>query len=90
MGRAVITAPGLSVPRYFFDLRDGERFTRDDEGTELDGVEGARREAARTLAQMGKDVLPEAVHRELALEVRTEGPEPLLRAVLVYHVEVLA
>jgi hypothetical protein len=78
------------VPRYFFDLRDGDMFSRDHEGTELDGVEAARREAAQTLAQMGKDVLPEAVHRELAIEVRTDGPEPLLRAVLVYRVEVLA
>jgi hypothetical protein len=75
------------VPRFYFDIRDNDKLTRDEDGVELDGVDAARREAAQTVAQMGKDVLPGTVHWELAIEVRNDRPEPLLRAALVFDIQ---
>jgi DNA-binding transcriptional LysR family regulator len=46
------------VPRYFFDFRDNDRLTSDDEGVECDGMETVRREATCALAEIAKDILP--------------------------------
>src|SRR4051794_20327375 len=58
------------MPRYFFDTRDGADFVRDEIGIELDGVEAARYEATRGLADFARDALPGSVRRELAVECR--------------------
>jgi hypothetical protein len=60
------------MPRYYFDTRDGSEFVRDDIGIELDGVEAARDEATRGLADFARDALPGSVRRELAVECRDE------------------
>ena len=41
--------------RYYFDIRDGEDFTEDDEGMELRGIADAQLEAAAAFAQICKD-----------------------------------
>jgi hypothetical protein len=41
------------VPRYFFDLHDGE-FHRDDHGTLCADLETARREAMQTLPEIAR------------------------------------
>jgi hypothetical protein len=46
-----------TMPRYFFDIRDGEELIADEEGMDLPDLEAAFREAARSLAEispMGK------------------------------------
>jgi hypothetical protein len=35
------------VPRFFFDIHDGEAFTLDREGVELDDLEAAKDEAKK-------------------------------------------
>jgi hypothetical protein len=75
------------MPRYYFDSRDGERFIADESGVELDGIDAARDLAAIGLAELAKDVLPGSVRRELAIEVRDEHREPLLKSFLVFEVE---
>jgi hypothetical protein len=75
------------MPLFFFDVRDGESFFRDDVGLEYPDVETARDEAALTLAEMGKSVLPGSIVREIAVEVRDEAKEPLLRTVLRFEVQ---
>ena len=45
------------MPRFYFDVRDGDRFTHDDEGVELVGIEEARDEATRTLGEVHLSVL---------------------------------
>jgi hypothetical protein len=74
------------MPRYYFDLRDGDHFLRDDVGVEFGGLEAARDEAARTLGEMARDVLPGAVRRVLTIAVRDGENEPLLEARLVFEV----
>ena len=74
------------MPRYYFDVRDGH-LTEDDIGLEFDGIEAARDEAARALGEMARDVFPGSVARELAIEVRDENKEPLLRTTLRFEVQ---
>jgi hypothetical protein len=44
------------MPRYYFDLRDGEIFIEDVEGLELLDIEEAQIEAAEFLSDMVKDL----------------------------------
>ena len=76
------------MPRYYFDIQDGDLFTPDDDGVELEGVEAARDEAARTLGEMARDVLPGTARRVLKVEVRNEAKQPLLEARLMFEVRV--
>jgi hypothetical protein len=43
------------MPRYYFDMREGDEIASDEEGMELDTLEEVQEEAARTLADMAKD-----------------------------------
>jgi hypothetical protein len=74
------------MPRYYFDVRDGDAFAEDDEGLEFDGIEAAQNEATRALGELAKDALPGATRRVIAVEVRDEAKFPLLRAMLLVQV----
>lgn len=76
------------MARYFFDSRDGDHFIRDDEGVQLDGIEQARDEATLALRDLAKDALPKATRRELSIGVRDEAGRQLIRASLLFEVEV--
>ena len=73
------------MPRYYFDSRDGESFIHDEEGLEFLDLETARDQATAALADMAKHVLPGSMRRELAIEVRNEAKEPVLRTSLVFE-----
>jgi hypothetical protein len=77
------------VPRYFFDTRDGDHLVRDELGLELDGIEQARDEATRGMADLAKDSLPGADRRELSVQVRDDADRDVLRASLWFEVAVL-
>ena len=70
------------MPRYYFDSRDGNSFICDEDGLEFPDLETARDQATAALADLVKDVLPGSVRRELAIEVRDEHKEALLRTSL--------
>jgi hypothetical protein len=78
------------MPHYFFDTRDNSDVIRDDTGLELEGLDAARDEATRGLADLARDVLPGAIRRELAVQVRDDGDHEVLRAALWFEVAVLA
>ena len=42
------------MPRYFFDIRDGEELIPDEEGMDLPDLEAAFREAVRSLADISQ------------------------------------
>jgi hypothetical protein len=66
--------------RYFFDTRDNDTFVEDDQGLEYSDLEAVKVEAARSLAELARDVLPGSMRRELAVEVRDdEGPVLIAR-----------
>ncbi|MEE1609708.1 DUF6894 family protein [Microvirga sp. CF3016] len=60
------------MPQFYFDVREGARFTPDEEGLELDSLDAAEREAAVAAAEIGRDRLPKGDSREIAIEVRDE------------------
>ena len=74
------------MPLYYFDTRDGDEFIQDEIGIELDGIEAARDESTRGLADLARDALPKSTRRELAVEVRDEADQALLRAALRFEV----
>jgi hypothetical protein len=72
------------VPLYYFDTRDNDRFISDDVGLDLSDLGAARDQAAVSLAEMARDVLPGSLRRNLAVEVR-DRQQPVLTALLSYE-----
>ena len=77
------------MPIYFFDSRDGDTWVRDESGIEVAGLSEARDQATAGLADMAKDSSPNAIHRDMAIEVRDEAGQVLIRASLRLDVEFL-
>lgn len=76
------------MPLYFFDTRDNEVFIEDDVGVELADLEAVKAQAAMSLAELARDVLPESSKRDMAVEVRDES-QPVLQAKLRFEAIVL-
>jgi hypothetical protein len=51
------------MPRYFFDIHDGDQFTPDYDGIELESIDAAKVEAKRTLPDIVKDEVGHEVLR---------------------------
>jgi hypothetical protein len=70
------------MPRYYFDLRQGDQVTLDEEGLELSSLERVQEEAARSLADFTRDNVQRAVDGggdSVAIDVRDDDG-PLRRA----------
>ena len=78
------------MPRYFFDLRDGDDLAVDEEGMELRSIQAVQEEAARSLADMARDEVrrhagdPTKRHR-MAIEVRDENG-PVLQVKFAFEI----
>jgi len=66
------------MPRYYFDLREGETFAPDKDGQEFADLDSAEYEAACTAAQIGRERLPASEAREITIEVRDEHGQQML------------
>jgi hypothetical protein len=75
--------------RYFFDTRDNGTFIEDDIGIEFADLDAVKTQAALSLAEMARDVLPGSIERVLSVEVRDRF-QPILRDVLTFETIVLA
>ena len=75
------------MPRYHFDLHDGARFTTDETGVELDDIKAARQEAARRLAELAQEILPNDDQRDIVIEVKDETGQRVLIAKLSVSIE---
>lgn len=76
------------MPLYFFDTRDNDAFIEDDVGAELPDLQAMKAQAALSLAELARDVLPGSVKRTLTVEVR-DAQQPVLRATLVFEAVIL-
>jgi hypothetical protein len=76
------------MPLYFFDHRDNDEFIEDDVGLEYPSLEAVKVEAARSLAELARDVIPGSLKRKLAVEVRDEDG-PVLRALMTFEAVIL-
>jgi hypothetical protein len=76
--------------RFFFDLADGDDFTRDDIGGEYRTADQARVQAIITLTEMARDWLPtDGPNRDLAIQVRA-GETPFIEVSFRFEVRDLA
>jgi hypothetical protein len=66
------------VPRFYFDVREGEKFIPDEKGLEFDSLDAAEHEAARAAAEIGRDRLPKGDVREVTVEIRNEHRQRVL------------
>lgn len=65
------------MPRYYFDIREGDEFAPDEEGLVLASLQAAQDEAARSLADMARDTIRkvDGAGHQMAIGVRDEhGP----------------
>lgn len=74
------------MTRFFFDHRDGDQVSVDDEGVELASPDKARHQAKVTLGEIAKDALPKEGDRELGINVRDQDGEPVVHLGLSYRV----
>ena len=74
---------------YFFDTRDNGTFIEDNIGIDLIDLDAVKTQAAVSLAELARDVLPGSMKRVLSVEVR-DGIQPILRDVLTFEAVVLA
>lgn len=59
------------MPKYFFDLYDGDHFAPDSVGVDLPDLDHAQREATRTLSEIASQEIPD------------DGPRRLFRIVVL-------
>jgi hypothetical protein len=71
------------MPWYYFDIRDGDALYPDDEGLDLSDQRAAEVEAARSLAEMAKDLPVTEERHSMAIEVRTRDG-PAFQAAFIY------
>lgn len=75
---------------YYFDVRDNDRLFPDDEGTRLaGGLNAARAEAFVALADYMREIAPPDRRCCLAIEVRDEHSQPILKATMTFEFELL-
>src|SRR4051812_40206516 len=75
------------MPHFFFDVREGVRFTPDDEGLEFPGIDAAEHEAAECAAAIGRDLLPKGVARSVTVEVRNQHGQRVATATVTLAVD---
>jgi len=78
-----------TVPLYFFDTRDDGAVIADPVGLEFPNVEAVKRQAAKSLAELARDVLPGVLRRVLAVDVRDESGDAVLTAELTFQARLL-
>jgi hypothetical protein len=75
------------MPRFFFDIHDGEAFTPDREGLELDDFGVAKAEAKKTLSEIVKDEMPDGDRRDFTVDVKNAAGQIVWRVTLSLVVE---
>ena len=70
------------MPRYFFEIDDGELHTTDEEGLELPDLKAARDEALGVLPEIAHGIPPEGDRQDLTAVVRDESERKVVIATL--------
>ena len=75
------------MPRFYFDIRDGDRTTLDSDGVEFPTLDAAHADLMDALAEITRDIMPDGNYREIIGEVRDQGGKPVLRATIAVKAE---
>ena len=74
------------MPRYYFQSWDGDRVLDDETGIELESLEEARAMAVLALAELAREILPQAHHgRVIELRILDGGATPALEFRLTFE-----
>lgn len=71
------------MPRFYFDVIQGEESVEDDEGTELPSIEAAERDALISAAEINRDNAKAGRINTVKVQVRDEGGKIVLTAASV-------
>ena len=71
------------MPRFFFDIINADKLTRDDFGADMSGIEEARDQAISLLPDIARDDLPDGDVHDFVCEVRSETGRIVYRARLM-------
>ncbi|MGX5826640.1 DUF6894 family protein [Mesorhizobium sp. 43Arga] len=71
------------MPRYYFDLYNGDGLTVDDDGQVFETRERLRSEAMRILPDIVRDEMLQGDHTAITVKVRDEGGRQIFEASLV-------
>lgn len=76
------------MPRYYFDVREGDTVASDEEGLELFSIQAVQEEAALSLADMARDAVRKDHDgaRQMAVEVRDDNG-PVLQAKFTFGID---
>lgn len=78
------------MPRYYFDLHDGAHIFLDHTGAALHDDAGARTEAALTLTEVVRDLMPgNGLWHDLKIVVRSRERGPLWETALHWETRLL-
>jgi hypothetical protein len=75
------------MPRFFFDIDDGERRTRDDVGLDFADAQNARDKAVSALPDIARDVMPDGQQRDFFVTMRDDSGRPIFKASLSLRTE---
>ena len=75
------------MPRFFFDIHDGENFKPDRQGVELEDLEAAKDEAKKTLSEIVKGEMPDGDRRDFTVDVKNVAGQIVWRVTLSLVVE---
>ncbi|QRM33922.1 hypothetical protein [Microvirga sp. VF16] len=70
------------MDRFYFDINDGERLTRDEVGNLCQSRKAMRDAAIKVLPDIARDELPDGDRRDFTVKVRDEGGHYLFQATL--------
>jgi hypothetical protein len=75
------------LPRFYFDIREGARFSPDDEGLDYPDLDTAERMAAESAASIARDELPGSDARDVTVEVRNEHKQRIITVTVTMKTE---
>lgn len=75
------------MPRFFFDVSDGEKLTTDEIGLELGDLERVRSEAIDALPDLAREQLPDGDERVFAVQARDEAGRVVFTATLSFKAQ---
>ena len=75
------------MPRFYFDVREGQLFVEDRDGLEFPDIDTAEQEAIQAAASIGKERLPRGDTRDVTVEVRNERRQRIVTVRVELHID---
>ena len=75
------------MPRFYFDVREGQLFVEDQDGLEFPDIDTAEQEAIQAAASIGKERLPRGDTRDVTVEVRNERRQRVVTVRVELHID---